>query len=128
MEVAPNAPAAAKALERLTATPPTGTFVVAVPNPEEVQMLLQRFFLLRGVEIIVSIEDASAVVALWGDREGLSSKLHTLHQAGLAYADRFWAACLYAISRPMARLLQQLQARAGANSGPTDAGLSQRNS
>eukprot|EP00438_Fugacium_kawagutii_P001459 Skav211876 [mRNA] locus=scaffold1431:374175:389938:+ [translate_table: standard] len=95
MQVALNA-AAAKALERPTATPTTcwAASVLAVPSPAEVQTLLQGFVQSRGVQIMISEEDARAVVALWGDREGMCSKLHTLHQAGLAYADSGWHASM----------------------------------
>eukprot|EP00435_Cladocopium_sp_Y103_P058343 s631_g20.t1 len=64
----------------------------AQPSAEKAQKLLQSFFQSRGVTITVGSDDAAEVVALWNDREGLGSKLHTLQQAGLLYSDSGWHA------------------------------------
>ena len=62
------------------------------PSSKQVQQLLQNFFRGRGATISIGSEDAAEVVALWGDREALSLKLHTLQQAGLMYGDSGWHA------------------------------------
>ena len=62
------------------------------PSSGRAQELLQHFFGSRGANIRIGSADAAEVVALWGDREALSLKLHTLQQAGLMYSDSGWHA------------------------------------
>lgn len=59
---------------------------------KEVQALLQTFFRARAAHIKIEESDARDIVAAGADRERLSLKLHTLHQAGLAFADSGWHA------------------------------------
>jgi hypothetical protein len=67
---------------------------LSVPGAEDVQMLLQAFFRSRGVQITVHMQDACDILACWQDREALCTKLHTLQQSGLAYADSGWHAAM----------------------------------
>ena len=67
---------------------------LAVPGAEDVQVWLQAFFWARGVQISVHSQDASEVLACWNDRQALCTKLHTLQQSGLAYADSGWHAAM----------------------------------
>eukprot|EP00438_Fugacium_kawagutii_P017484 Skav217980 [mRNA] locus=scaffold496:402099:408191:- [translate_table: standard] len=77
-----------------TTTRPGTVSMLAAPCAQEVQERLQGFFKSRGVQITVRLEDASEVLACWGDRQALCTKLHTLQQGGLAYADSGWHASL----------------------------------
>eukprot|EP00438_Fugacium_kawagutii_P008899 Skav215707 [mRNA] locus=scaffold2573:242958:252224:+ [translate_table: standard] len=77
-----------------TTTRPGTVSMLAAPCAREVQELLQSFFKSRGVQITVHLEDASEVLACWGNRQALCTKLHTLQQGGLAYADSGWHASL----------------------------------
>ena len=67
---------------------------LAVPGAEDVQVLLQAFLRSRGVQITVHMQDAREVLACWEDRHALCTKLHTLQQSGLAYADSGWHAAM----------------------------------
>ena len=67
---------------------------LAVPGAEDVQVLLQAFFRSRGAQINVHMQDACEVLACWQDRQALCTKLHTLQQSGLAYADSGWHAAM----------------------------------
>ena len=67
---------------------------LAVPGTVALQTLLQSFFQGRGAEITVHMKDACEVSACWHDRQALCTKLHTLQQSGLAYADSGWHASM----------------------------------
>ena len=68
--------------------------MLAAPGAEDVQVLLQAFFRSRGAQINVHMQDACEVLACWQDRQALCTKLHTLQQSGLAYADSGWHAAM----------------------------------
>ena len=82
-----NAVATAKAPENALST-------LALRGVQDLQALLQTFFESREARITVHLEDACEVIACWQDRQALCTKLHTLQQSGLAYADSGWHASM----------------------------------
>ena len=57
------------------------------PKLNKVKQTLQRFCNQRGVQVHVTDTDARAIQAVWADRDNTGLTVHTLLQAGLAYAD-----------------------------------------
>ena len=82
-----NAVATAKAPENALSS-------LALREVQDLQALLQTFFESREARITVHLEDACEVIACWQDRQALCTKLHTLQQSGLAYADSGWHASM----------------------------------
>lgn len=56
-------------------------------NVARVQQILGDFFRRRGASVTITRHDAAEVVAAWYDHEALTTKLHTVLQAGLVHAD-----------------------------------------
>ena len=57
------------------------------PHVEQLRQILQRFCDHRGVHVQVNDADARRLQAAWSNRDVTGTELHTLLQAGLAYAD-----------------------------------------
>ena len=57
------------------------------PDVEQLRQSLQRFCDHRGAQVQVNGADARRLQAAWSNRDATGTVLHTLLQAGLAYAD-----------------------------------------
>ena len=64
-----------------------GGYSETPPDVEQLRQSLQRFCDHRGARLQVNEADARRVQAAWNNRDATGTELHTLLQAGLAYAD-----------------------------------------